>query len=82
MKKICQKFNILPSFAEKLSLYERELSVRQQEIFYRKVGKEEFPLLLSLVWIANQERKGLVLTDHDPNERNYAKLNSEQVIKL
>ena len=54
--KICQKFNILPAFSERLWLYERELSVRQQEIFYRKLEKNENPLLLSLIWIANQVR--------------------------
>ena len=64
-----------------LHLYERELSVRQQDIFFRKVEDHEIPLLLNFAWSLNQERKTLVLTDHDPNETHYSKCGVEQLRK-
>ncbi len=52
LDRICDKFNILES--PKLFLYERELSVRQQDIFLRRLADDEIPLLLNFVWSLNQ----------------------------
>ena len=61
----------------RLQLFERELSVTQQDIFYRKLNTDESPLELFMLWKINQERKTLLLTDHDPNIRKYGKCSDE-----
>ena len=61
----------------RLQLFERELSVTQQDIFYRKLNNDESPLELFMLWKINQERKTLLLTDHDPNIRKYGKCSDE-----
>ena len=55
------KFNILDE-GRTLQLFERELSVTQQDIFYRKISPNESPLELFMLWKINGERKTLVLT--------------------
>jgi alpha-D-ribose 1-methylphosphonate 5-triphosphate diphosphatase PhnM len=59
------KFSILAT--EDLQLWERELSVSQHDIFFRKLQAKEKPLELFLLWKLNGERKSMVLMDHDPN---------------
>ena len=61
----------------RLQLFERELSVTQHDIFYRKLKNDESPLELFMLWKINQERKTLLLTDHDPNIRKYGKCSDE-----
>ena len=63
----------------KLLLFEREWSVTQHDIFYRKMELEEQPLETYILWKLNREVKGLVLTDHDPNERKYDKYSLEEL---
>merc|ERR1712165_178108 len=63
----------------RLQLFERELSVTQQDIFYRKLNNDESPLELFMLWKINQERKTLLLTDHDPNIRKYGKCSDEDL---
>ena len=67
------KFRIVLEEAQHLQIFERELSVSQQDIFFRKLADEEHPLELFMLWKINGERKTFVLTDHDPNEKKYGK---------
>ena len=71
LQMIIKKFQIVDS--EKIEIYERELSLTLHEIFYRKLEANENPLTLFILWKLNQERKTMVITDHNPNERKYEK---------
>ena len=64
---------------QRLQLFERELSVTQHDIFYRELKNDESPLELFMLWKINQERKTLLLTDHDPNIRKYKKCSDEDL---
>lgn len=79
LKKLTERFPVARGECKKLWLFERELSVRQHEIFYRKLREDEIPLELNLIWCANQERKSIIFTDHDPNELKYQHLSVQQV---
>ena len=61
LEDVVAKFNILDE-GRTLQLFERELSVTQQDIFYRKISPNESPLELFMLWKINGERKTLVLT--------------------
>ncbi len=54
---LMEKFCIVPEERERLVFYERELSISQQDIFYRKLSMDEIPLDLFLLWRINGERK-------------------------
>jgi hypothetical protein len=70
LHKVISRFKILDG-SEALSIYERELSVSQEDIFYRELDPSEVPLRLSILWSVNRERKSFVVTDHDPNASKY-----------
>jgi hypothetical protein len=77
-----------------LRIFERELSVTLQDVFYREVAAQEQPLELFFLWKINAERKSLVVTDHDPNDNRYdnmdldelesrlGKINKEEISKI
>ena len=77
LKTIIEKFKIVDG--ESISIYERELSLTLHEIFYRKLEPNESPLNLFILWKLNQERKSLVIMDHDPNARKYEKYSIEEL---
>lgn len=88
LKKVVNLFHILNTSSQTnvpieethpLRFYERELSLTQQDIFYRKLEPDEIPLSLTILWSLNQERKSLVITDHDPNLEHFAKFSMEQL---
>lgn len=79
MSYVVAKFQIVLQEAQQLQLFERELSVSQQDIFFRKLADEEHPLELFMLWKINGERKTLVLTDHDPNEKKYGKCTFQEL---
>ncbi|TRY76697.1 hypothetical protein TCAL_02677 [Tigriopus californicus] len=71
--------NSLMSKTHPLLFYERELSLTQQDIFYRQLEAHEIPLNLTILWSLNQERKSLVITDHNPNLEHFARFSMEQL---
>ena len=45
----------------------------------RILEPNESPLNLFILWKLNQERKSLVIMDHDPNARKYEKYSIEEL---
>lgn len=76
LETVVKKFHMVD---EQIYLYERELSLTQSEIFYRQLENTESPLNSFISWKLNQERKSLVITDHDPNARKYEKYSNQEL---
>jgi len=77
LAKVCKKFNMLSG--EKLQAFERELSVTQQEVFYRKINDDEKPMEIYFLWRINGERKSIAISDHDPNSKRYLSYTLEEL---
>ena len=76
LETVIKKFHMINA---EIYLYERELSLTQSDIFYRQLEGAESPLNLFISWKLNQERKSMVITDHDPNARKYEKLTNQEL---
>ncbi len=80
VQKLCEKFRLLDD-GRHFDLYEREIAMKTQEVFYRRLEVWEKPLELNFVWSLNKERKSLVFADHDPNESLLAKIDLDDLEK-
>lgn len=81
--KVVHKFNVMEKCDgdedDTMWLYERELSVSQQDVFFRRLDPAEMPLELFLLWRINGEKKSMVLTDHDLNKHRFCECPSEEL---
>lgn len=84
IQKLEDKFRILnrkDDTGRKLRIFERELSVTLQDVFFRELAAEERPLELFFLWKINTERKSMVVTDHNPNDTRYERMDLEELEK-